>query len=118
MKAQRMTESSEIQNLDRLRAAFLPVLHYIKAQRRRKLFHRDRILRANSIGMRDECARAGRDGESGHLGDLDGGLPDNLGVQGPAWSLHRPLELNFFLWAADVSTLFFQLLENVLLYGF
>src|SRR5205807_6697483 len=48
--AERVTESSEIQNLDALGATFPPILHNVERQCRRKLLHRHRVIRADAFG--------------------------------------------------------------------
>src|SRR5262245_48216523 len=111
VQAQRVTKSSEIQNLDTLRTTFLPVFDSVEAKNRRELLHRDRMLRTNTIRMRDQRACVWSNTEPRHLRNLSCGLSDDGRVQRPPRRLNSSFELSLFLQAADVRALFPQLCQ-------
>src|SRR5262249_35684123 len=111
-----MSETAEIQNLDTLGAAFFPVLHHVKTERRRKLFHRYREIRTDSIRMRHQRSSARGNTESRHLGNSRGGLSYYLSIQRPARRLDSLFQLCLFLRTADVRSLFSQFLEDRILH--
>src|SRR5262249_56695045 len=105
----------KIQNLNAFGTTFLPVFDSVEAKRRRKLFHRDRILETNAVRMCNKRARACRDSKSRHLSDPNGRLSDDSRVQSTSRSLDDPLELISFLRAAHMSSLFPQLVDHRIL---
>src|SRR4030095_13396826 len=111
MQAQRVAKTSEIQNLDTFRAALLPVLDDIEAERRREFLHRNGVFRTNTIRPCNESPRSRRHTESRHLRNLHGGLPHNLRVQRSARRLDSSLELDFFLRAANMRALLSQFFQ-------